>query len=149
MRCEAAVLPAGDPFAALRRDFERCVGLPTGERFGAMSITESESMVRVEIDVPGVSLQNLDLTVHEGKLSVAGRRNATAPEGAKVRYSDRGTNEFQRVLALDESLDPDSVEAAIENGVLSIELKRRAKAQPQRIEIRTVEANRPDSEATN
>jgi len=136
MRCEATVLPVSDPFVALRRDFERRAGLNGDANFGSVRIEESDTGILVEIDVPGAVEGNLDVNIHGGKLILSGRRNQTAPEGATVLFDDRGPSEFKRILKLHDSIDVESVDAVLEDGVLAIRLRRRAKLGAKRIEIR-------------
>lgn len=146
MRCEATVLPASDPFVALRRDFERRAGLNGDANFGDIRVENSESGVLIEIDVPGAVEENLDLTIQDGQLVLSGRRNVTVPEGATEVFSNRGPSEFHRVLKIHDSIDIESVDAVVANGILAVQLQRRPESGPKRIEIRAHSGSQEVSE---
>lgn len=106
---------------------------------GAMSGIEDVSTVRFEVDVPGISLENLDITFEKGRLSIRGER--VAPEDSQERsFDERCYGSFERVISLPDTVDTESVSAELLNGVLRIELSKRPEAVPQRIEIKTADA---------
>ncbi len=136
MQCEASILPVANPFTALQRDFERRISQNHRGSFGSLRVSESDSEVLIELDVPGAAEENLELTIHDGRLLLSGRRNQSTPGGATELYSDRGPAQFQRVLQLHESVDVENVDAVLDEGVLSVRLQRRTNAGPRRVQIR-------------
>lgn len=124
-------------FGAVRRDFERKFGLRTDSRFAAVSLAESETDIVLTFDLPGVSEDDVTLAVEDGELRLSGERRQTATEGAREVYSNRPTGPFQRSLQLHESIDPDSIDATLSDGVLTVRMSRYAQAQPRKITVRT------------
>ena len=138
MRCNLPVMTVRDPFSAVRQDFERRMQRQPKQDFVGLTVLELEHGIELSFDVPGVDEANLEITIHDGVLNVTGERTFVAPEGAKEVYSDRVSGNFRRALKLDESIDPDSVDAVLNNGVLTITMKRRPELQPKRVAIRPV-----------
>jgi HSP20 family protein len=99
-----------------------------------MSVWEDEGTVFVEMDLPGVSLEDIEVAVHKGQLTIRGRRKMPAARAAFV-YQERFFGEFQRSVLLDDSIDPASIEAHLHDGVLRVRLAKKPEAQRQRITV--------------
>jgi HSP20 family protein len=103
-----------------------------------MDLEESENAVRLTFEVPGVSPENLSLTLENGVLTVSGEkrseREAQGEAGGPTAF-ERQYGRFERSVVLPQTVDVDNVSAHCENGVLTVELPKRAEARPRRIEI--------------
>lgn len=126
----------GNPFVALRRDFERKLGLES-HGHAEMSVVEYSDRWVVSVDVPGVKESELDITFEDGMLVIAGERNLSVPEDAKEIYSDRQSGKFRRVLKIREGIDRTAIDAELKEGVLTLTLKRLPEATPTRISVRS------------
>lgn len=135
MLYKIAGLPVVDPFRTARQDFERQYGLRSDDALG-LTVVETEADIRVGLDLPGVSEEDVDITVNDGHLLIKGERKASAPENSKLLFSNQSFGEFQRTLRLHDSLDPDSIEAVMDNGVLTITIARRPELQPRKVSVR-------------
>ena len=136
MRCEFQARNVIDPFAAIRRDFERQIQTNANKGVMPLSVLETEGGVEIAFDVPGVPEDSVEVVIHEGILHISAERSLTVPEGAKEVFSNRASGSFKRSLKLDDSIDPDSVDAVINNGVLTVSMKRREELQPKRVTVR-------------
>ncbi len=87
---------------------------------GGLEITRSENGYAVEIPVPGYTPDQIEVTMKDGVLTVSGKTERRS---------------FTRSLALPEEIDPDTVAARVEHGMLTLNLSRRPEAQPKRIAI--------------
>lgn len=136
MRCN---LHSVDPYEIIRREFDQqMTGLRrTGDV--RMTVTESEQGFSLELDVPGFKEEDLNVAVEDGHLIISGERTSSVPENARTLFNNRTYGSFRRVLRLDKSIDTDSVDASIRNGVLTITLTRRPEVQPKKIAIRSLE----------
>lgn len=141
MHYQVAALPVVDPFRTARQDFERRYGLHSDGAFG-LRVTETDHEISVSLDLPGMTEQDVEITVNDGHLVIRGERRSHAPENAKLLFSNQSFGEFQRTLGFHDSLDPDSIQAVMENGVLTITMSRRPELQPRRIEIRPADGHR-------
>ena len=100
------------------------------------SVWEDENSYHVEMDVPGVTRENVDLTYEKGTLRITTER--PAPEEARKGLVDeRRYGKVTRTVTLPESIDPDSISAGLNNGVLHVTVSKKPEAQPKRIEIRS------------
>lgn len=111
----------------------------SGEGWSApLSAWEDSNAWHVEADLPGVKADQLELVVHQGKLRLAFERKA--PEGAAAEartwFQGRRYGKFETQLNLPESIDADSIQAELKDGVLYVAFTKRAEAQPRKIEIK-------------
>jgi HSP20 family protein len=140
MQWNTLLRPAGSPFVALRRDLERQLAEESGPGFAGMTVLESEDRFTVCVDLPGLSESEIAVSVQDGVLVIEGERGAFAGAGSREVFNDRTSGKFRRVLKIREGVDTSSIEADLQNGVLTLTLKRaaetgrrivvRAKAQP-------------------
>jgi len=99
------------------------------------SVWEDSDSYHVEMDVPGVLRENVDLTYENGTLRITTER--LAPEDGRAGLVDeRRYGKVTRTVTLPESIDPDSIFAELNNGVLHVHVAKKPEAQPKRIEIK-------------
>jgi HSP20 family protein len=100
-------------------------------------VTDNE--VRVEMDVPGVSADNVEIELENDVLTIRGER--PFPYGDEEsdragRRVERSFGRFERVLRVPRGLDPNAIDAQLRDGVLTLRIPRPEPPQPRRIEIR-------------
>lgn len=96
---------------------------------------EADNKLFVELDVPGVKLEDVSITFDKGQLEISVERKA--PEGErKSWYNERTYGKVTRTLALPDTADSDAIEASLSDGVLQIVIGKHPEAQPKRIEVR-------------
>lgn len=132
------------PFPAvsqLRREVDRLFdnyAEPSRMRpFPALNAWEDGHRLMVEAEVPGLKLDDLDITIDGNELTIQGRRAPMADENIVFHRRERGTGEFVRRVTLPVDVDADSVEAALKDGVLTIVLPKSEKARARKIEVKT------------
>lgn len=137
-----------DPFrelAQIQRRIGRMLedaGLPRFERWLAggayppVNVYTTPDEVVVAAELPGVKVQDVDVSVVSGVLTLRGRR--PEPADGDVRYirRERATGEFTRTIALAEQVDHAKARAEYRKGILTVILPRAEEAKPRRIEIR-------------
>jgi HSP20 family protein len=125
-----------DPFDNL---FEQFFGPVAGRGIQAYyvpaSVWEDSNSYHVEMDVPGVNRENVDLTYEKGTLRITTERSAPQEQRAGL-VDERRYGKVTRTVTLPESIDPDSINAELANGVLHVTVAKKPEAQPKRIEIR-------------
>lgn len=140
MHWSTAQLPSESPFVALRRNFERQLGLENAPAFAAMSVREYPDRWVVAVDVPGVTESDVNVTFVDGSLIIEGERKPQATEGATELFNDRSFRKFRRVLKVKEAINQDAIEADLSAGVLTLTLHRTPEATPKKIAIRAAGA---------
>jgi HSP20 family protein len=101
----------------------------------AMDAFRHGDRFQVDIDLPGVDPESIDLTVERNVLTVKAERRRAQVEGARYVVSERRQGSFSRQLFLGESLDADHVEARYHDGVLTLEIPVADTARPRRITV--------------
>jgi HSP20 family protein len=95
---------------------------------------EDDAHLHLELELPGVAKDDLELVTHQGKLQVKCQRKAPE-EGKQFRFNTRRYGEFERVISLPDTIDTEAIQAELRDGVLHVTLNKRAEAQPKRINI--------------
>ncbi len=102
----------------------------------ACDITETKSHFIVNVDLPGVKKSDVNIEVNNGILTISGeRRNELNQNDGAESYYERTYGTYKRSFNLPESVDPESIEANFENGVLSVALPKAKAKQARKIEI--------------
>jgi HSP20 family protein len=99
-----------------------------------LSLWEDEQNVHVEIDAPGLTEKDVELSVHDGDLIVRGERRCERKEGG---YDTRCYGRFEQRVSLPTLVDTDKVEAKLANGVLSVTFPKSEQAKPRKIALKS------------
>lgn len=132
-----------DPFQTVFRTFDRDLpwnGEANGSscrKFAPVSMWSDGNQLFLEIDVPGVAIDDLDVSVEDGKLTIRGVRKASE-RPTESAHEERFFGQFERTVVLGEWVDPNSVEATLRDGVLALKLSRKPEAQRQKVTINYV-----------
>lgn len=104
----------------------------------AVDVIEDKDRFLLRADVPGVDRADIDVSLEDGVLTIAGRRRAEdRDEGQDVWRAERLTGRFVRRFTLPESIDPTGATARCAEGILELVIPKAPDVQPRRI---TVEA---------
>jgi len=101
----------------------------------AVNVWEREDSLFVELEVPGVKTDQVDISVIEDELSIKIQRPEVEREEGIYHRRERGVGTFSRVMRLPVSVDADRVEAELRNGVLTITLPKAESARLRKIEV--------------
>ncbi len=134
-----------DPFAELRqlqsqmnRMFETDSRSDRNGSWPPVNMWLGDDSVVVTAEMPGVAQDDIDLTVRENTLTIAGKRNrATDDEDAAWHRRERPSGEFSRSVRLPLRVDPDKVKARAKNGILEIEMGRPDAERPRKIKVKS------------
>ena len=100
------------------------------------SITENAAGFVVQVEMPGVNKQGLEITFENGELTLLGhRRSVNAPAGAELLYRESRPADFRRTFEVDGSIDAAHIGAVLDQGLLTLTLPKAEAAKPRRIEI--------------
>jgi HSP20 family molecular chaperone IbpA len=101
------------------------------------SVYEYDDNVKIIMDIPGVSKDNLDISYKQGELMVEGRREQWNREDMKPCYCERFDGHYRRVFSVDETLDARKIDANLSQGVLELTIPKTEAVKPRKIEIKT------------
>jgi HSP20 family protein len=130
-----------------RREMEQLVhrvfGEAAGDRSGSapawapqVDLTEDEHAVVIKADLPGVDPASVEVTVHDGVLTLRGeKKEPPADDKAHRHTAERFRGAFYREIPLPPGADVERVHAASAHGVLTITIPKKAEAQPRKIPV--------------
>ena len=98
------------------------------------SVTEIADGYMLEIEMPGVKKDGLDISVENNELTIVGRRSLPTVEGTLIHHESRPEN-FRRTFELDPSIDADKIAAKIEQGLVTLTLPRAEHVKPRKIAV--------------
>ena len=148
MRWNTTSLP--DPFDELDRlqeEMNRLFGLTfrpdnTGifdrSEVPAVDLLEEADRFLVLVDLPGIEKQDLELTVAPHVLTLRGERSGTKGGKAgkgRVYRDETWEGSFQRTISLPEGADTEKISAELSDGVLRIEIAKKAELKPRQISV--------------
>ncbi len=103
----------------------------------AVDIYEDAQKVMLKLEVPGIDQKDLDVRVENHTLTVKGERKFEAEEKEENFHRiERRYGSFFRAFTLPSTVDTENISASYNAGVLKLELKKKAEAQPKQIEIK-------------
>src|SRR3954451_6123224 len=120
-----------DPFRELDRFFAPATRAPQAP----IDAYRRDEHVFVEIDLPGVAPESIDVTVERNVLTVRATRALVHPEGDQFFVRERTDGVVTRQLFLGDSRDPGNVAAGYVDGVLTVNTPVAQQAKPRRIEV--------------
>jgi len=124
----------------LRRRATRPVARRGSRIFPSVIISATEDRLLVRAEVPGMKLENFDISVSGDTLTVQGTRVVGEElEGGWYHRRERESGSFSRAIRLPAAVDGDRAEAAYAAGVLTISLPLKQPAKPREIPVKVVE----------
>ncbi len=106
-----------------------------------MDAVKTEDEVIVYFDAPGFDIDDVDLTVEKGSITVEATRRWNDPS-VKTLTSERSQGVFRRQLQVGDTLDTDEVKARLDNGVLTLAIPIREGTKPRSVEIDHADSSR-------
>ena len=100
-----------------------------------LDVVETADSVLVIANLPGVKVENVNVTLKENILTLEASSESAQPEGAKALHTERNTSAFKRSIRIPVRLSADEVQAKLEQGVLTVTLKKAVDATPKRITV--------------
>ena len=136
--------PTNDPFQAFTRDFDALNRFFNGGRndgsrlapYGVDVREDGDSLV-VEAELPGFTKEQVDITLENRTLTISAQRDGDKKDVNAGAYllNERRYNRFLRSFTLPPTVDDKTVQAKLENGVLTVTLNRREESKPRKISV--------------
>lgn len=101
-----------------------------------VDILETENDVVLKADLPDVKIEDIDIRLENGTLTLKGERKFEKDENSKGYHRiERGYGSFARAFTLPDTLEGDNVKADYKNGVLTISLPKKEVAKPKTVKV--------------
>jgi HSP20 family protein len=108
----------------------------TGAVWPRANLYDNGSEFVVELEIPGLSEKEIDISATQESITIAGERKAAAPEGYLVHRQERVGARFSRSFPLPCHIDVEKVGARVRNGVLTVSMAKAAEARPRQITVK-------------
>jgi len=139
------------PLFGLRREIDRLFDDMAGDESArwtpAVDVRESEKSLTIDVELPGMKPENVDVNFENGVLSITGEKHSERKDDEKGRYHvvERSYGSFFRSFQLPAGVDESQIKASFHDGLLTVDIPKAALPQPRKIEI----ADRTAKETTS
>jgi len=102
----------------------------------ALDLYESGDNLIAVIELPGMRKEDIDISLHDGTLTISGERRRESTGGEKAQRTERYVGTFRRSIALPTRVDAGKVSASYQDGILEVALPKAEEAKPKQIKVR-------------
>lgn len=100
------------------------------------NLIDNGSSITVTAEVPGLSEKDINLSLNQDVLTLAGERKTEAPEEYITHRRERAAVQFSRSFSLPCAVDPEHTTATVKDGILTVTLEKAKEAQPRQITVK-------------
>ena len=102
----------------------------------ALDMYEDHDSVYVRVELPGMKKEDIEVSLHNGSLSISGERKAEEKhQDAEVYRAERFFGRFQRTVTLPSAVAADKIKAQYTDGILTVTLPKAEEAKPKHIDV--------------
>jgi HSP20 family protein len=109
--------------------------IPVRQFLPATDIYETQSDLKVVLEMPGVEKNNVSIRVEDGVLSVEGRLDLAKYQGLQPLYTEYNIGNYARSFRLSSKIDQNKIAAEMKDGVLALSLPKVEEAKPRTIQV--------------
>ena len=143
---DSAPWPALDRWSNLRDELNSFFDMPfwsgsdrTSQLFTgwspALDLYESGDHFVAVIELPGMPKEDIDISLHDGTLTISGERKGESNNGETAQRTERYVGTFRRSIALPTRVDANKVSATYQDGILKVTLPKAEEAKPKQIQV--------------
>jgi HSP20 family protein len=101
----------------------------------ALDLYQTNDDVVAVVELPGMRKDDIDISLHDGMLTISGERKDTVAEGDKATRSERFVGKFRRSITLPTRVDANKVSASYKDGILTVTLPKAEEVKPKQIKV--------------
>ena len=135
-----------DRWSNLRDELNSFFDMPFSSGFGrtgqlftgwspALDLYESGDHFVAVVELPGMRKDVIDISLHEGTLTISGERTRESSNGETAQRTERYVGNFRRSIALPTRVDSNKVTATYQDGILKVTLPKAEEAKPKQIQV--------------
>jgi HSP20 family protein len=143
---EISTWPSFDRWATLRDEMNSLFELPSMGNLArqtqlfsgwspALDLYQNNDNVVAVVEVPGMRKEDIDISLHDGMLTIAGERQTSSGEGENAERTERFSGKFRRSITLPTRVDAGKVSATYKDGILTVTLPKAEEAKPKKVEV--------------
>ena len=149
IRCQSPELTTWPTFGRLsnlRDELDTLFELPFWSNFGrqtqlfsgwtpALDLYQNNDNLIAVVELPGMRKEDIEISLHDGMLTISGERKTETQEGDKAERSERYVGKFRRSITLPTRVDASKVSATYKDGILIVTLPKAEEARPKQIQV--------------
>lgn len=101
----------------------------------ALDLYQTNDDVVAVVELPGMRKEDIEISLHDGMLTIAGERKDETAEGEKTGRSERFVGKFRRSISLPTRVDVNKVNASYKDGILTVTLPKAEEVKPKQIQV--------------
>jgi HSP20 family protein len=138
--------PSLDRWMSLRDDLNSLFESPFWSGFGragqlfsawspALDLYQNNDNVVAAVELPGMRKEDIEISLHDGTLTIGGERRRETSNGEKTERTERYIGKFRRSITLPVMVDANRVSAKYQDGILTVTLPKAEEAKPKQISV--------------
>lgn len=102
----------------------------------SLDVYQEKDNLVVKAELPGMKREDIEVSLHDGSLSISGERKAQEKyHDAEVYRAERFVGRFQRTVSLPVPVAPDKIKAQYKDGILTVTLPKTEESKPRQIAV--------------
>ena len=101
----------------------------------ALDLYQNNDNVIAVVELPGMRKEDIEISLHDGMLTIAGERQSSLGEGENAERTERFSGKFRRSITLPTRVDAGKVSATYKDGILTVTLPKAEEAKPKKVEV--------------
>jgi HSP20 family protein len=138
--------PTIDRWSTLRDELDNLFEMPLWSGFGtnsqlfsgwtpALDVVQNHDNVVAMIELPGMKKEDIEISLHDGMLTISGERKSEHGDSEKQERTERYVGKFRRSISLPTRIDAAKVSATYKDGILTVTLPKAEEAKPKQIKV--------------
>ena len=135
-----------DRWSSLRDDLNSLFELPFWSSFArqgqlftgwspALDLYQNNDNVVAMIELPGMRKEDIEISLHDGTLTISGERKSESSNDEKAERTERYVGKFRRSITLPTRVNANKVSATYRDGILTVTLPKAEDAKPKQIQV--------------
>ena len=104
-----------------------------------LNVWEDGELLKIEAEVPGVKLEDIDVSFDNGELTLKGEKKFATKENTPMHRRERVYGSFVRTLTIPWEVKADGVGAELKDGILTVTLPKAEAAKPRKVAVKYME----------
>jgi HSP20 family protein len=102
----------------------------------ALDLYQNADNIVAVVELPGMRREEIEISLHDGMLTISGERKREASNDAKAERTERYIGKFRRSITLPTRVDANKVSASYRDGILTVTLPKAEEAKPKQIQVK-------------
>jgi HSP20 family protein len=101
-----------------------------------LNVWEEGETLKVEVELPGVKLEDIDVAFEKGELTIKGEKKVAIQESVTLHRRERLAGSFRRTMTVPWEIKTDEVSAELKDGILTVTLPKAEAAKPRKVAVK-------------